>query len=241
MLDIHDDGRVRILTLNRPEALNAFNDALYHACGTALEKAQADDSVACVVITGAGRGFSAGQDLGEMGRLGTIGGEERAQAGLGFPHFLDTLAAFPKPVIAAVNGVGVGIGMTMLLHVDCTFISETARLRAPFVPLGVVTEAASSVLMPLVMGHQRAYEKLYTGEWITAHEAVECGLALRVVGPEELMPAALDLAHRIARMPVAALVATKQLVIAGRIDVVRAARAREDDVFRSMVGAPANV
>ena len=87
-------------------------------------------------------------------------------------------------MIAAVNGIGVGIGMTMLLHVDIAFIATTARLRAPFVPLGVVPEAAGSLLMPVIMGNQRAALKLYTGDWITADEAVEYGLALRAVEPD---------------------------------------------------------
>jgi enoyl-CoA hydratase/carnithine racemase len=242
MLQITDDARVRLLTLDRPEALNAFNDELYHLCGDALEEAAERDDIACVVITGTGRGFSAGQDLGEMGRLGPEAeASQFGDKGPGFPRFLDTLAAYPKPTIAAVNGIGVGIGMTMLLHVDLALISETARLRAPFVPLGVVPEAAGSLLMPIVMGNQRAAEKLYTGDWISAAEAVECGLALRVVAPEELMPATLALAHRIAKMPVASLVESKRLVVAARIDAVRAARAREDHAFRSMIGRPANI
>ena len=162
-------------------------------------------------------------------------------AGPGFPHFLDTLAAFGKPVIAAVNGIGVGIGMTMLLHVDIAIIASTARLRAPFVPLGVVPEAAGSLLMPIVMGNQRAALKLYTGDWVTADEAVECGLALRAVAPDELMSVTMDLARRIAKMPVASLSATKRVVIEGRIDAVRAARAREDRAFTGMVGRPANM
>src|SRR4051794_20840547 len=241
ILEVTDDARVRVLTLNRPEALNAFNDEMYHEAGTALEEAAARDDIACVVLTGTGRAFSAGQDLGEMGRLSATAPNDFGDAGPGFPHFLDTLAAFPKPVIAAVNGIGVGIGMTMLLHVDLAFIATTARLRAPFVPLGVVPEAAGSLLMPVVMGNQRAAEKLYTGEWITADEAVECGLALRAVAPEELMDAALDLAHRIAKMPVASLRASKEMVVASRIDAVRAARAREDQTFTKMIGQPANM
>ena len=241
MLDIVDDARVRVLTLNRPDALNAFNDELYHTAGYALEEAAERSDVACVVITGAGRAFSAGQDLGEMGRLSAETGHDFGDAGPGFPHFLDTLAAFSKPVIAAVNGIGVGIGMTMLLHVDLALISSTARLRAPFVPLGVVPEAAGSLLMPVIMGNQRAALKLYTGDWITAAEAVEFGLALRVVEPDALMPETMDLARRIAKMPVASLSATKRAVVEGRIDAVRAARAREDRAFTGMIGQPANM
>jgi enoyl-CoA hydratase/carnithine racemase len=241
MLDVTDDARVRVLTLNRPEALNSFNDELYHLAGAALEDAEARADIACVVITGTGRAFSAGQDLGEMGRLSAGAPNDFGDAGPGFPHFLDTLAAFGKPVIAAVNGIGVGIGMTMLLHVDIAFIATTARLRAPFVPLGVVPEAAGSLLMPVIMGNQRAALKLYTGDWITADEAVECGLALRAVEPEALMSETMELARRIARMPVASLSATKRIVVEGRIDAVRAARAREDRAFTGMIGQPANM
>jgi enoyl-CoA hydratase/carnithine racemase len=241
ILEVVDDARVRVLTLNRPEALNAFTDELYHLAGAALEEAEASNDVACVVITGTGRGFSAGQDLGEMGRLSAEGDHDFGDAGPGFPHFLDTLAAFGKPVIAAVNGIGVGIGMTMLLHVDLALISTSARLRAPFVPLGVVPEAAGSLLMPVVMGNQRAALKLYTGDWITADEAVECGLALRAVAPDDLMSETMDLARRIAKMPVASLSATKRVVVEGRIDAVRAARAREDRAFTGMIGKAANL
>jgi enoyl-CoA hydratase/carnithine racemase len=241
ILEVVDDARVRVLTLNRPEALNAFNDELYHTAGDALEEAAERADIACVVITGAGRAFSAGQDLGEMRRLSAATSTDFGAAGPGFPRFLDTLAAFDKPVIAAVNGIGVGIGMTMLLHVDLAFIASTARLRAPFVPLGVVPEAAGSLLMPIVMGNQRAALKLYTGEWITADEAVEYGLALRAVEPGALMHDTMDLARRIAKMPVASLRATKRVVVAGRIDAIRAARAREDRVFTQMIGQPANM
>jgi enoyl-CoA hydratase/carnithine racemase len=240
MLEIRDEGRIRVLTLNRPEALNAFNNELYHAAGGALREAEGDKNVACVVITGAGRAFSAGQDLGEMSRVDTSSPSESDMAH-GFPVFLDTLAVFPKPVIAAVNGLGVGIGLTMLLHCDVVFISESAKLRAPFVPLGVVPEAAGSVLMPLVMTNQRAAIALYTGEWLSATDAVEAGIALRAVPPDALLDTALELAGRIAKMPVTSLVESKRLVIAARIDAIRAARAREDEAFSRLVGAPANL
>ncbi len=144
-------------------------------------------------------------------------------------------------MIAAVNGIGVGIGMTMLLHVDLALIATTARLRAPFVPLGVVPEAAGSLLMPVVMGNQNAALKLYTGDWISADEAVEYGLALRAVEPDQLMTETMDIARRIAKMPVASLSATKRIVVESRIDAVRAARAREDRTFTAMIGQPANM
>lgn len=238
---VDDADRVRLLTLNRPDALNAFDTPLYDACAAALHDAAARDDIACVVLTGTGRAFSAGQDLGEMARLDTAAGGDGGAGGHGFPRFIDTVATFEKPLLAAVNGIGVGIGFTVLLHCDLALIADGARLRAPFVPLGVVPEAAGSLLMPAVMGAQRAAAALYTGDWLSAADAVAAGLALRVVAPDALVAETLELARRIARMPVASLVATKRLVIAGRIDAVRAARAREDDAFATMVGGPANV
>ena len=191
----------------------------------------ARDDIACVVLTGNGRAFSAGQDLGEWSHIDPSAASAPDDPGPGFPRFIDTVAAFEKPLIAAVNGLGVGIGLTVLLHCDLVLIARGARLRAPFVPLGVVPEAAGSLMMPVVMGGQRAALALYTGEWITAEDAVACGLALRIVEPDALLPDTLELAGRIARMPVSSLVETKRLVLAGRIDAVRAARAREDQAF----------
>ena len=241
MLRIDDHDGVRLLTLDRPDALNAFNTALYDACAAAFHEATARDDIACVVLTGTGRAFSAGQDLGEMAQIDTSTRSDGNDPGPGFPRFIDTVAAFEKPLIAAVNGLGVGIGLTVLLHSDLVLISKTARLRAPFVPLGVVPEAAGSLLMPAVMGGQRAALALYTGDWITADDAVACGLALRAVEPDALLTETMELAGRIARMPVSSLVETKRLVLAGRIDAVRAARAREDGAFAHMVGGPANL
>jgi enoyl-CoA hydratase/carnithine racemase len=237
-IDHRNEGRVRVLTLNRPEALNAFDTALYLTCADALRDASADDDVRCVVITGRGRAFSAGQDLAEMGRIGT---GDADGAGHGFPMFINAVMGFEKPLIAAVNGLGVGIGLTLLLHCDIVVLAHAARLRAPFVPLGVVPEAASSLLMPAVMGNQRASYFLYTGRWMSAQDAVDAGIALKTVPDTALLSEVFELADEIARMPTISLVETKRLTLAGRLDAVRAAEAREQDVFRRLAGAPANM
>ena len=170
------------------------------------------------------------------------GATDGDDAGPGFPRFIDTVAAFEKPLIAAVNGLGVGIGLTVLLHCDLVLIARGARLRAPFVPLGVVPEAAGSLLMPAVMGGQRAALALYTGEWITADDAVACGLALRVVEPDALLADTMELAGRIATMPVSSLVRDAS-GSCSRAASTRSERrgAREDAAFARMVGAPANL
>jgi enoyl-CoA hydratase/carnithine racemase len=238
-LRIDDGDGVRLLTLNRPDVLNAFDTPLYQACADALNDAAARDDIAVVVITGEGRAFSAGQDLAEMAALAdpTATG---AGAGHGFPVFVDAVMAFPKPLLAAVNGIGVGIGLTLLPHCDLVLIADTARLRGPFVPLGVVPEAAASVTLPAVMGAQRAAHLLFTGGWIDAEEAVAAGLALRSCPGDRLLDDTMTLAREIAALPLASLVATKQLLHAGRTDARRAARAREDAEFARLTGAAAN-
>jgi enoyl-CoA hydratase/carnithine racemase len=231
------EGGVAIFTLNRPRRRNAFDDAMYRRLGAELDLAREDDAVRVAVITGAGDAFSAGQDLGEMGVAGRPGSGE----GHGFGRFLDALVAFDKPLLAAVNGVGVGIGFTLLLHCDFVFISAQARLRAPFTTLGVVPEAASSHLLPLLVGWRAATEILYGAEWIPAERALALGVATRVCAPAELLPAARAKAAELAALPLGALRHTKRLLLATRAEQVRAARVREDATFALRVGSPENV
>jgi enoyl-CoA hydratase/carnithine racemase len=230
----HLDGGVLTLTWNRPQRKNAFDERMWREGRDALRDAASDDRVRVVILTGAGEAFSAGQDLGQMAERPP--GDE----GPGFPGFMDALCAFDKPLLAAVNGVGVGIGLTMLLHCDVVWLAEPARLRAPFVPLGVVPEAASSYLLPLQLGHARAAELLYTAEWIDAPRAVALGIATRVLPRDELLPELRALAARIAAQPLGALRHTRRLLLAVRAEGIRAARAREDAAFAVRVGSPEN-
>jgi len=227
-----DDAGVRVLTLNRPDSLNAFNQALWYALTAALEDAADDDSIRCVVLTGAGRAFSAGQDLGEMSDSSVF--EDEAP---GYEVLMPVLEQFPKPLLVAVNGIGVGIGLTILLHCDIAVIADDARLKVPFISLGVTTEAASSLLMPTTMGRQRAAEVIFGEPWISADEAVADGLALRSVAPEHLMAEVMGIALPIGAMPLGPIVATKRLMNAARLDAVQAARARESAEFVALVQA----
>jgi enoyl-CoA hydratase/carnithine racemase len=236
VLRTEDHGRVRVLRFSREEVLNAFNDALYDAVGEALDAARADPEVACVVLTGTGRAFTAGQDLHEL--------ESPPRHTDGRPHgfvpFMDAVERFDKPLLAAVNGLAVGIGLTLLAHCDLVLVAEDARLRAPFVSLGVTTEAGSSLLLPARVGWQAAAELLYTACFIDAARAVEIGLAWRVCPSARLLEEALAVAGQIAAMPVASLVTTKRLLLAARADALRAARAREQVAFAALQGGPAN-
>src|SRR5215212_10300833 len=182
---IDDHARVRTLTLDRPDALNSFNEALYDATAEALLSAADDGGVAVVLLTGNGRAFSAGTDLLEMHQMATDPGFERGKHG--FLGLVDALASFPKPLVCAVNGLGLGIGATVLGFADLAFMSTTARLKCPFTSLGVAPEAASSFLFPRLLGHQAATWALLSSEWLSAQEAHEMGLVWKLAEPEDLL------------------------------------------------------
>ena len=236
MVEITDADGVRLLRWNRPAALNALNDELWDATRAALVSAQADPELRCVVITGTGRAFTAGQDLGEM-----VTPPEHDDDDLhGYRGLIPVLEEFDKPLLAAVNGLGLGIGATLLPYCDIVWIAEGARLQVPFVTLGVTTEAAGSLLLPQRMGWQAAAKFIFTAEWMSAEEAVACGLAYQVSAPGSLLDDAMAVARQIGEMPVDSLQTTKRLMVAARLDAVRAARAREDAEFVRMVGSEAN-
>jgi enoyl-CoA hydratase/carnithine racemase len=200
--------------------LNAFTAASYQCrLARALDDADADPQVAVVLMQGAGRGFSSGVDLAAMET------EPRALAET-FDELLGSLVRFSKPLLAAVHGVGVGFGVT-LLHCDLVLVAETARLRLPFTALGTTPEAASSALLPQLVGLRRAADLLLTSRWFSGHEAAAIGLASRSCPDESVHTEALATAHALAELPAPALVAAKRLVRAGASDTVREALGRE--------------
>jgi enoyl-CoA hydratase/carnithine racemase len=236
---VDDADGVRTLTLNRPEARNAFNSALYSAAGAGLDDADADPDVRVVILTGAGKGFSAGQDLKEMAQIESPADRDPTTNPAeehGFRVFIDAIEAFSKPLIAAVHGAAVGIGTTMLPYCDFVIVADDARLRLPFVPLGVVPEAGSSFTIPMIVGRQQASYLLLTGEWLDGDGAVAAGLALRCVPRGDLIPEAAALAHQLAGLSATSLAATKRLIRAGWLDGARAARSREEEVFTGLLG-----
>nr|WP_090342012.1 enoyl-CoA hydratase-related protein [Mycolicibacterium malmesburyense]CRL72231.1 enoyl-CoA hydratase/carnithine racemase [Mycolicibacterium malmesburyense] len=237
-LRITDENRVRTLTLNRPDVLNAFNEELYLATATALRDAAADEDVAVVVLTGEGRAFSAGNDLNEMQRR--ITDPAFNEQGSHFTTMIDTLAEFPKPLICAVNGVGVGIGATILGYADLAFMSSTARLKTPFTSLGVAPEAASSYLLPRLIGRQNAAWLLMSSEWVDAEEAQRMGLVWKVCPPEELLAETRRHADVLASRPIASLMAVKQTMAAPTREGIAAATERETEQFAVLMGAAAN-
>jgi enoyl-CoA hydratase/carnithine racemase len=206
------------LRLNRPEKRNAITTAMYDALWDALVQAEADESVRVVLLSGAGASFTAGNDLVDF--MNQSGGQDDN----GPVRFLRLLPKIRKVLVAAVHGPTVGIGFTMLLHCDLVLAARSTRLSMPFVKLGLVPEAASSLLLPRLIGHQRAAELLFLGTAIDASTAFNLGLVNRIVEDEKLLEEARALARALVAQPAEALRATKQLLrnetgtVTGRIE-----------------------
>jgi enoyl-CoA hydratase/carnithine racemase len=235
-IDDPADG-VRVIAFNRPEVRNAFDTAMYLEVTEALLRSDADETVGAVVLTGRGTAFTSGQDLAEMAAIAT--GAAVEGAGRGFMGLLDAVTELSVPLLAAVNGVAVGLGFTVLAHCDLVLVDSSARLRVPFAELGVPPEAASSVLFPARMGWQQAARILLTSDWVSAEEAVQLGLALRVCPDGAALPDAVALAARIAAHPRSATRAITSLLRAGQRDLVRAANQREQAAFARLLGTAA--
>lgn len=226
----HTEDHVRTIVFARPEVRNAFHNAMYLDVAQALEAANKDEDVHVIVLTGEGDFFCAGQDLGELSMPEE--GEE-----IGFTKLLLQFQKNQKPIVTAVNGPGVGLGLTMLLHTDINLLSTTARFRLPFVTLAVVPEAASSYLLPRYFGAQRTAEILYTARWIEGQELVDAGLALERVAPEEVLDRALALAKSIAAMPPKSVQATRALLRDADEGAIFRALSLEGEAFRERLGS----
>ena len=238
LVQIDDANGVRTLTLNRPESLNAFNEALYDATAIALRDADEDPATAVVMLTGTGRAFSAGNDLNEM--QARITNPDFQPGEYGFPGLIEALTNLRKPLIVAVNGLGVGIGATILGYADLVFMSSTARLKCPFTSLGVAPEAASSYLLPQLIGRQNAAWILMSSEWVDADEALRMGLAWKVCEPDDLLPEARRHADVLASRPISSLMAVKQTIVEPMRAEIAAGLEREYAQFAELMGGAAN-
>lgn len=212
-VEVQRDGNIQIIRMNRPDKKNALSGEMYLALAAALEAAQNDPKVRVTILTGSGDSFTAGNDLADFNK--TASGEKKeslTQDRAPFPTFLSMLMNAPKPVIAAVNGLAVGIGVTMLPHCDLVYAADTARFSMPFVNLGAVPEAGSTILMPLMMGRLRAMELFLLGEPFSPQHAFDMGLVNRIFPADRLMPEVLTVAARLAAKAPSALRQTKRLV-----------------------------
>jgi enoyl-CoA hydratase/carnithine racemase len=230
---VEDRGHVRIVSFDRPHARNAFDVAMYRAAADSLAGARDDTSVHAVVLTGTGSAFSAGQDLNEMRAFAS--GTAETDGASGFPVLLDIVQSFPKPLLAAVNGVAVGLGFTILAHCDLVVVADDARFKVPFTELGVPAEAGSTYLFPMRMGWQRAAKVLFTSEWLSADDVVSAGIAIERCPRGEVVDRTLALADHIASLSPDSVQAIKRLMVEAHLSHVVAARRREEAAFAELL------
>ena len=233
-IQIDDADGVRVVTWAREDALNAMSLEMWDGTRDALDSAVAH-GIRCVVLTGSGRAFNVGQDLAEMAD------PRQADETRGYRGVMRALQEVPVPLIAAVNGLAVGFGVTVLPWCDFVFVADTARFRVPFVSLGVTTEAASSVTLPEVMGSQAAAHFVLTGDWLSAEAAVATGLAWRMLPGDALVAEAVALATRLAAAPPESMRTTTGLLRHERRARWSGAMERENAAFARLAGSEENL
>ena len=239
MTDIltHTEAGVMTITLTRPEKKNSITQVMYSAMADALAQAGGDSSIRTVVFQGHATVFSAGNDIGDF-----LNGPPRLEgAARDTPvmRFLYGISSFAKPIVAAVCGPAVGIGTTMLFHCDLVYAGDNAAFAMPFVNLGLCPEAASSLLVPQMMGYHRAAEALLLGEPFMAEAALEVGLVNRIVPPMEANNLAQAQARKLALKPIGALMETKRLMKKGQASLISQQIADESASFGRMLSEPA--
>ena len=230
----HTEAGVMTITINRLERKNSLTADMYAALADALDAAEADPSVRVALVQGHETIFSAGNDIADFQK-------PRADDGVETPvlRFLRTIAAFPKPLLAAVCGPAVGVGTTMLLHCDLVYAGDNAAFSMPFVNLGLCPEAASSLLLPQMLGYHRAAEALLMGDPIMAEAALEVGLVNRILPPTETNAIAQAQARKLATKPPESLRETKRLMKLGLRASVTQQMAEEGAVFARLLRSPA--
>jgi len=230
---VHTEAGIRTVTLNRVDKKNSITSAMYGDMADALASAVDDAAVRVVLLQGHETVFSAGNDIGDF--------LNNPPAGLDSPvfRFLKGIATFPKPLLAAVCGPAVGVGTTLLFHCDLVYAGDNAAFSMPFVNLGLCPEAASSLLVPQMLGYHRAAEALLLGEPFMAEAALEVGLVNRVLPPTEANDYAQSVAKKLAAKPLSSLVETKRLMKKGQGELVLRTIAEEGESFGRMLREPA--
>ena len=230
---LNTESGVCTITLNRMERKNSITAAMYTALADALNAASTDSSVRAVVIQGHETIFSSGNDIGDFLNAPPAGQDSPVF------RFLRAISTFAKPIVAAVCGPAVGIGTTMLLHCDLVYAGDNAAFSMPFVNLGLCPEAASSLLVPQLMGYHRAAEALLLGEPFSAETALEVGLINRIVPPSQANALAQQQARKLAAKPLSSVIETKRLMKKGNTSTVAERMAEEGNSFGRMLAEPA--
>ena len=220
------------IEIARPEKKNALTLAMYEAMTQALTTASTDDAVRVALIAGQPGVFAAGNDLEDF--LSAPPTSEDSPV----LRFMRALQSFEKPVVAAVTGTAIGIGVTMLLHCDLVYVSRDAKLAMPFVSLGLVPEFGASLLIPRLLGHVKAAEKLMLGTPFTGEDAVEMGIANAALPADEVLAHAREAAERLTRLPAGALRDTKRLMRAGLRNAVEQTIRDEVAVYAERLHSP---
>lgn len=224
---------VRLLTLDRPEALNAFTTTQFDRLAALMLEAEADSTTKVVVITGKGRAFSAGADLREDR-------PPASELAHGFQGCVDILIDFPKPLLLAINGIGVGVGATICGLADMAFMASSARLRCPFSALGLTAEACSTYTFVQLMGPQRAARFLLGAQWMDAPACKAAGLVVDVFADDKLMEHVMGEAQQLAKLPLVSLLQTKALLREPHRDAMKAANVQENEALLRLRGGPAH-
>ncbi len=217
------EGAIQILSFNRPEKMNALTREMYAGLASGLNEAAGDFGVRAVVLTSEGDHFTAGNDIADF--LANPPTNEDSDVA----RFLGSLLEFPKPLIAVVKGNAVGVGTTMLLHCDVVVAGPSAKFSMPFASLGLVPEAGSSYLFPLLVGYQRAAKIFMTGESFDADSAVNMGLVASIAS--DPLREAMEIATHISEQPPQAMINTKALLKASKHDAVAAVMKAEFELF----------
>ncbi len=229
---VNKSDRVLHLQFNRPEKKNALTLEMYGTIAETLRASRDDHEVRVVLVSGAGGSFTSGNDLGDFMN------HPPTDADSPVSRFLAELVTFPKPLVAAVQGVAIGVGTTMLLHFDLVYAGESAVFQLPFARLGLCPEAASSYLMPRIMGHVRAMELLLLGDKFNAAKAQECGFLNEVCDDNALLDLATGKAHQIAELPPEAVRLTKSLMKRGEKDTIEQVIDVEGGYFMDRLRSP---
>ncbi len=206
-IEVERDDAILRIAINRPEKKNALTADMYTALADAMEEAERDSSVRVLLLHGKGDAFTAGNDLQDF-----LQKPWKGQAQPPAVRFIHAVAHANKPVVAAVHGLVVGVGTTILLHCDLVYAAEDTRFMMPFINFGIVPEAASTVLLPALIGRQRASELFMLGTPLSAQRAFEIGMVNAVLASDNLLPTAMKSAQTLAEKPAAALRATKDLM-----------------------------
>ena len=233
MIDTQDHGAIRVIKLDRPDALNAFNNAQFDALADVMIATDQDPGVKVAVITGEGRAFSAGLDLAAFGT-------EQEEPRHGFPGLFKSILEFRKPLLLAVNGLGVGFGATIFGLADLVFMAESARIRCPFTSLGLCPEAGSTDLFPRLVGRQNANWILMSSEWLDAQTCKEMGLVVDVFPDPELLPRVMERAETLAALPGESLIATKGLIMDRQRPQLQAIMDAENAELLRLTASPAH-